>query len=160
MKTRTGLLILFVLSTAVLTGCLGTRSIPEPSPTNPVLLVDYQRTGGIGGMDDRIVIFDNGAAVIRSHSASREITLNRTSIGEIAGAFDKAQFDRLEGNYTTARDGADLIHYSITYRGKTVITEDTAVPSPLEPVIVELNRILDTGLEAGSLDLPLPRFSS
>lgn len=160
MKTRTGLFIVLVLVTAVLTGCLGSRAIPEPSPANPVLLVDYQRAGGIAGVDDRLVVFDNGAAVIRSHAASREVTFNRTSLGEIALVFDAAQFERLEGNYTSARGGADLMHYSITYRGKTVVTEDTAIPPSLEPVIGELNRILETGPEAGSLDLSLPRFSS
>lgn len=159
MNTGTGLFIILVLTAAVLTGCLGTKTVPEPSPTNPSLLLDYQRTGGIAGVDDRIVVFDNGAGVIRSRTISREIMLNQSDLRQIAAVFDKGGFEKLDGNYTSARGGMDLMHYSISFRGKTVITEDTAVPVSLEPVIAEMNRILDAGLEGGSLDLSLPRFT-
>ena len=48
------------------------------------------------------------------------------------------------------------MQYSISYQGKTVNTEDTAIPPALEPVIKEMNRILSTGLNSGQGDLSLP----
>jgi hypothetical protein len=45
-------------------GCLGSKTVPVTPATPPAVLVDYQRTGGIAGINDRLVIFDNGAAVI------------------------------------------------------------------------------------------------
>jgi hypothetical protein len=45
--------------------------------------------------------------------------------------------------------------YSITWHGKTVITEDTAIPPALMPVIQDMNRILGSArspdLMSGSL---------
>lgn len=137
----------------VLTGCLGVNA-PLTRPAAPALFVDYQRSGGIAGVNDRLVIFDNGDALVSGRTTSREITLNESELGRIAAIFDAAQFAELEGNYTSRR-GADLMQYSITYQGKTVNTEDTAVPAPLEPVIAEMNSILNTGLNTGQA---FPRF--
>ena len=70
--------------------------------TPPAILVDYHRVGGIAGFDDRLVIFDNGAAVISSGPVNREIKLNQTDIDRITSVFTAAQFSQLEGNYTAA----------------------------------------------------------
>ena len=125
---------------------------------NPTLFVDYQRSGGIAGMNDRLVIFDNGVGLVSSRTTSREILLNQSDLEQISTVFKAAQFAALEGNYTSPRGGADFMQYSISYQGKTVNTEDTAIPPALEPVIKELNHILSTGLNSGQGDLSLPRI--
>jgi hypothetical protein len=149
-----------VVTAAVLTGCLGTKTLPVPDPAEPTLFVDYQRTGGIAGMNDRLVIFDNGAGLVSGRTTSREIQLNKSDLEQISSVFTRARFMELEGNYTSLRGGADFMQYSIRYQGRTVNTEDTAIPPALEPVIEELNRILSTGLSSGQGDLSLPRFGS
>ena len=106
--------------------------------------MDYQRSGGIAGVNDRLVIFDNGVTLVSSRTTSREILLNQSDLEQISTVFDAAQFPALEGNYTSRRGGADFMQYSISYQGKTVNTEDTAIPPALEPVIREMNRILST----------------
>jgi hypothetical protein len=159
MKTGTGLFVILVLTAGFLSGCLGTNTIPEPTPENPGLLVDYQRMGGIAGVDDRLVIFDNGNGLVQSRTTSREILVNRSDLERIATVFNESRFSKLDGNYTSARGGVDLLRYSIKYRGRTVVTEDTAMPSSLEPVIREMNRILDNGLGGNQGDLSLPRFA-
>jgi|GEM_PF-3664422 len=63
----------------------------------------------------------------------------------------------LEGNYTARPSGADLIHYSITYRRKTVNAEDSAIPPSLQTVIDELNRVIRTG---GALERPSRPFAN
>jgi hypothetical protein len=160
MRTWAGICAVLVVTAIVLTGCLGTKTLPVPDPAEPKLFVDYQRTGGIAGMNDRLVIFDNGIALVSSRSTSREIQLNQSDLEQISTVFTAAQFTALEGNYTSLRGGADFMQYSISYRGKTVNTEDTAIPPDLEPVIKELNRILSTGLSSGQGDLSLPRIGS
>jgi hypothetical protein len=126
-------------------GCLGTRTAPVTPTSPPAILVDYHRTDGIAGFNDRLVVFDNGAAVISSGIVTREIMLNKSDLDRISSVFTNAQFSMLEGNYTASRASADLIHYSISYHSKTVNTVDTATPPSLQPVIDELNRLMRTG---------------
>ncbi|OPX61963.1 MULTISPECIES: hypothetical protein [unclassified Methanoregula] len=158
MRVATALCAILVITATALTGCLGTKTIPEPSPLNPTLLIDYQRSGGIADIDDRLVVFDNGAAIVHSRSISREITLNQSDLQSVIAIFNESRFVSLEGNFTSARGGADLLRYRISYRNKTVITEDTAIPSTLEPVIRELDRYLENGLE-NPIDLPRYRLT-
>jgi len=160
MRTWTCICAMLVVAMLVLTGCLGVKTPPVSRPAAPALFVDYQRTGGIAGVNDRLVIFDNGITLVSSRTTSREILLNQSDLEQISTIFDAAQFSILEGNYTSRSGGADLMQYSIRYQGRIVNTEDTAVPSPLEPVIKEMNRILSNGLNSGQAELPLPRIAS
>lgn len=157
MRAAAGLCAALVIIAAVLSGCTGTKTLPVRNPEEPALLVDYQRSGGIAGLDDRLVIFDNGITLVSGRTTSRELLLSRADIDRISAVFDAAQFSALEGNYTSGRGGADLMQYSIWYRGRTVNTEDTAVPDALEPVIEELNRVLSSPASSQG-DLQLPRI--
>lgn len=132
-----------LLAAVAISGCLGVKTPSVSNPKPPAVFVDYQRTGGIAGFDDRIVIFDNGVAVISRKTISKEIALNKSELERITGIFNDAQFSMLQGNYTARLGAADYYHYIISYHGKTVIAEDSAIPPSLQPVIAELNRFLD-----------------
>ena len=160
MRTWTGICAVLVVTAVVFTGCLGGKTPAVTDPANPTLFVDYQRTGGIAGVNDRLVIFDNGAGLVSSRTTSSEIQFNQSDLEQISSIFEAAQFKALEGNYTSLRGGADLIQYSVWYQGKTVITEDTAIPPSLEPVMNEMDRILDAGLNSGRADLLIPGMIS
>jgi hypothetical protein len=134
--------IFFIIAAVMATGCLGSKTTPEPNPKVPEVLVDYYRTGGIAGFNDRLVIFDNGIALVSSKTTNSEVDLNQTDIDNIIILFNQAQFYQLEGNYSARPGSVDLIKYSISYENKTVNTEDTAIPPSLKPVIAELNRIV------------------
>ena len=123
-------------------GCIGARIPPVSRPPAPAIFLDYHRSGGSAGFDDRLVVFDNGAAVAATKKASREIVLNTTEIEHISELFNRAQFPMLQTNYPASRGSADLIQYSVSYHGKTVTTEDSAIPPALQPVIDEMNRIV------------------
>ena len=151
---------MLVVAAIVLAGCLGMKTPPVPDHAAPILFVDYQRTGGVAGVDDRLVIFDNGVTLVKSRTATREILLNQSDLEQISAVFDAGQFAMLEGNYTSRRGGADLLQYSIRYQGKTVITEDTAIPPSLEPVIREMDHIISSNLNSGQVDSPLPKIPS
>ncbi len=158
MRRLTWICAVLVVTAALFTGCLATKTLPTPNPANPTLFVDYQRTGGIAGVNDRLVIFDNGVGLVQSRSTSREILLNKSELEQISAVFDDAQFTKLEGNFTSPRGGADFMQYSIRYQGMTVNTEDTAIPPGLAPVIKEMDDILSSGLSSGQGDLTLPRI--
>ena len=134
--------VLFLIAAVMVSGCLGSRTPPVSRPTVPSVLVDYYRSGGIAGIQDRLVIFDNGVAVVSGRTGNHEIELNQTDVNQIILLFDQGHFQSLEGNYSGRKGSADLIRYTITYHGKTVSAEDTAIPPPLQPVIDELNRII------------------
>jgi hypothetical protein len=106
------------------------------------VLVDYYRTGDIAGFDDRLVIFDNGVAVVSSKTINQEIEISQTDIDRIVTLFNQSEFSMLEGNYSSRPGSADLIKYTISYHNKTVTAEDSVIPPSLQPVIDELNRIL------------------
>lgn len=124
------------------TGCIGVKTPPVTRPPAPAILVDYYRTGGTGGFDDRLVIFDNGAAIVSTKTGSREIVLNTTDIEKISNLFTEGQFSMLQANYPSPRGSNDLVKYSISYHSKTVTTEDSAVPPSLVSLIDEMNRIV------------------
>jgi len=130
-------------------GCLGSRTPPVTRPTVPAILVDYSRTGGIAGIQDRLVIFDNGVAVVSGRTVNQEIELNRTDIDRIILLFDQGHFSMLGGNYSGRPGSADLIKYTISYRNTTVSAEDTAIPPALQPVIDELNRVISMSAARG-----------
>jgi hypothetical protein len=134
--------IFFIIAAVMVSGCLGSKTTPEPNPKVPEVLVDYSRSGGIVGFNDRLVIFDNGIALVSSKTTNSEVNLNQTDIDNINILFNQAQFSQLEGNYSARAGSVDLIKYSISYENKTVNTEDTAIPPLLKPVITELNRIV------------------
>jgi len=136
--------VLVLIVAVMASGCLGTRTPAGSSQAPPAVMLDYHRTGGIAGFDDRLVIFDNGAAIISTRSVSREFQVDPSELSKLNRLFGQAQFDTLEGNYTS-RGGADLMHYGITYNNRTVNTEDTATPSSLQPVIAEMNALIAAG---------------
>src|SRR5208337_330400 len=147
-------LVVFLLVVVAAAGCLGVRTLPVAKPTPPAVMLDYHRVGGIAGLDDRLVIFDNGAAVFSSRTLSRELLLNQTDLNRISALFSEAQYSMLEGNYTSWQGGADFIHYTVMYHGKTVNTEDSAVPPSLQPILDEMNRIISEASKTEAADEP------
>ncbi|MDD4136481.1 MAG: hypothetical protein PHT99_01120, partial [Methanoregula sp.] len=89
--------VIVLLVTVMASGCLGTRTSAGASQAPPVVMLDYHRTGGIAGVDDRLVIFDNGAAMISTKSVSREFLVNQSELLKLNNLFGQAQFDSLEG---------------------------------------------------------------
>jgi hypothetical protein len=128
----------------VTAGCIGVKTPPISRPPAPALFIDYYRTGGIAGLNDRLVIFDNGVTVVSTKTSSKEMVLNTSDIDRITNIFTQAQFSILQENYPAPHEGADLIKYSINYHGKTVTTEESAIPPSLLPVIDELNSYIKT----------------
>lgn len=137
------LLIIVVVILAV-SGCIG-REVPAgPGQAPPALLIDYHRTGGFAGVDDHLLLFDNGAGLVSTRSITREFQVNSSELHRLDQIFRQAGFDSLQDTYTSPGGGADFISYRITFGNKTVVTEDTVIPFTLQPVIRELNAIISS----------------
>ena len=125
-------------------GCLGTRILPVNKTEPPTVFVDYSRTGGIAGASDRLVIFDNGVAVVSGPSARTEVSLNSTDMALLSVLFNESEFSQLQTNYSAPRNTADLMTYTISYHGKTVTAAQTDIPPSLKTVIDELDQIIQS----------------
>jgi hypothetical protein len=112
-------------------------------PTSASVFLEYQRSGGFAGLDDRLLITPNGNATLTRHSQRTEFVVTRAALDQLQTLLEQAGFARLSGEYLPARTGADLLEYMISYQGHTVRTKDTAVPEALQPVLEALNRVIE-----------------
>jgi len=143
--------VLCILVTVLSAGCLGEKAPAASGTAAPGVVLNYHRTGGIAGVDDRLVIFDNGYAVLSTRSSTQNFQVSKAELARILRLFESADFKSLEGNYTSRHMGADLMQYRITYFDKTIITEDSVIPDSLQPIITELNTIISSGRSPDSL---------
>ena len=143
-KTWTILYACIILAAVLLSGCIGQKTQTEVQPEPPAVFVAYERTGGVAGLDDRLVIFDNGAGVLMSRSGSTEISLSKLDMARINALFSEAQFSMLQTNYPASHTNADMVKYSVSYHGKTVTVQDSAIPPSFQPVLNELDRFVNS----------------
>lgn len=107
-------------------------------------IIEYRRIGGFIGLDDYLKIETNRkATVVRKKGASFETVLDQQRYEQVLQQLDEAKFTDLDKEYLPANLCCDLTEYLITYKGKTVRTMDTAVPSGLQPVLRTLNGIVE-----------------
>jgi hypothetical protein len=139
-----GIILIILLGFIVGTGCIQDSEKPVTPAPGPAVLLDYHRTGGIGGFDDHLVIFENGATVISTRSGNGYAVLKKSELEEIRALFARAGFSSLNESFPAPSPGADYFSYQITYQGRTVTTEDTGIPAALDPVITALNDIVAT----------------
>jgi hypothetical protein len=133
---------LFVVVLVWMAGCTDQpvkNTTPEPGPA---ILVDYSRTGGIGGFDDHLVIFENGAAVYSGQRGRGAFIVSPNTMDNLKDSFYSIGFTRMNASYPAPSPGADYFTYTITYHNYTVMAEDTGVPLALQPAINNLNDII------------------
>lgn len=135
MKNQGLLITVAILLTGWLAGCTTALS--------PEARIEYRRSGGLAGMDDLLAVQESGEAVLTRRSARYEFILDGAEVGRMDALFDQAAFSQLRGEYLPSRQGNDLIEYVVTYKGHRVRTMDGAVPAALQPILQELNQIVE-----------------
>lgn len=105
-------------------------------------LVEYRRSGGIAGRDDRLVIHADGTARLYRRGVATDFTVAGDTLAELRSLLQAIGFDRLRAEYLPARAGADLFEYVVVYGERRVRTMDTAVPPELAPLIQLLNGLV------------------
>ena len=95
MKKMIAAFTIFILAIVLTGGCLGIKAPLVSRPEAPAILIDYQRTGGIANLNDRLVIFTNGAGLISGKNVNREISFNQTDLKRIDEIFLNAHFSSM-----------------------------------------------------------------
>lgn len=122
----------------LLIGCMNTSS-PES-----LSFIEYHRSGGFGGLDDHLIIHDDGTAVLTRKRARSTFTLDEAAMDELHTLLGATTFHTLRETYLPSRESADLFDYVITHDNHTVRTKDTAVPETLLPLLERLDQIIAT----------------
>ncbi len=115
-------------------GCGGTASQVSTA------LIEYQRSGGIRGTDDRLVVNSDGTAALTRNGRGSTITVDSGVMNRLRRRLGGIDFGSLRSD--TARGGGDMYQYVIKYQGHTVRANDASLPPALHPVIELLDRIL------------------
>jgi hypothetical protein len=135
-------LFLPLIALVGVSGCME-QPVKNTTPVpGPALIVEYYRTGGIAGVEDHLVIFENGAVVYSGRQGRGGFILNRSEVDGIKDLFQRAEFSRMNGTYPPKDAGADYFNYIVYYQNHTVRATDTGVPSGLEPIILRLNDVV------------------
>jgi hypothetical protein len=137
---------------------------PIPGSESDTLLV-VKITGGIAGVNGRVVIQQSGLSVstdLFQSGAMSRVHLAAKEIEDLNSLMLDNDFFQLEDRYVN-KEVADAFFYEISFtagkRNKTVITDYFGAPDDLQKIVdglnVLINRILDNGLSVLITDLPL-----
>jgi hypothetical protein len=116
--------------------------IEKPSVKSDDIMLEYYRTGGIAGLDDHLLIREDGKAILTRKINQFEFTLSTDAINQLNNLCEQASFSELSHQYFPKNKGSDLFEYRIIYHGYSVKTMDGAIPKSLQPIINELNQII------------------
>ena len=135
--TRPPLAVLATLFSLLVVGCAD-DSVSQES----TVLIQYQRSGGIRGIDQRLAIDGDGRATLTIDGDTSTITIDANVMSRLRRSIQDAEFAKLEGEYLPERPGADMYEYTITYQGHTVRAKETALPQSLRPIVGLLDAVL------------------
>jgi len=105
-------------------------------------LVEFWRTGGFAGMDDHLVIFDDGSATLSRKEYTKSLSLGESALEDLVSLFEQSGFMNLASQYPAPPGSADLFIYQISWQGKMVVVEDTAIPEDLQELIDVLTSLV------------------
>jgi hypothetical protein len=123
-----------VTSTPTTPGARMTEGISQP-----VVLV---RSGGIGGVQDRVQVRPDGTVTVTSKGgATVTRQLSEAQLAAVVQAVQKADLDLL-GTGAPTPSRSDELYYTITAEGRTYRTTETQAPAAVRPLLDELGSLL------------------
>ena len=115
----------------------GCASMSSQAPA----LVEFHRSGGIAGFDDRLVIRADGSAELSRRQTAVDVTLAPDTLERLRTLLGEIPVEKLRAEYVPPRGGADLFEYTLSFRGKSIRCVDTAIPAELQPLVQLLNGV-------------------
>ena len=107
--------------------------------TQESALIEYRRSGGITGREDRLVVRADGTAELSRRGTAVDFTVGEDTLARLRSMVQRIAFDSLRDEYLPPRPGADLYEYVLVYGNRRIRTMDTAVPPELQPLIQVLS---------------------
>jgi hypothetical protein len=104
----------------------------------------FTRTGGFAGFDDRLEIGTDGVIYCKptiAHAFKKTLTAEETAA--LARLLDESDLFTTDQMFTS--EGADLITYTIRYKGFTVRADEDQIPPQLSKVLDRLLQLLNEG---------------
>ena len=106
------------------------------------VLVEFHRSGGIAGVDEHLVVRSDGTAQLtRDRRAAAPVQVATDAMVRLRATLADIDFGRFDKEYLSQR-GADLFQYEVVYQGRSVRTDDMAMPPSLVPLIDQLAAIV------------------
>lgn len=105
--------------------------------------VSYERGGGIAGRRDRLIVQPDGSASLTTREETRAIKLSAAELNALADKLEQTDLASLPAKSTSPRPIPDAFGYRVTYEGKTVDTDQEAMPEELSPLVSELTGLVD-----------------
>lgn len=133
----------------VLAGTTATSDSPDETSSKPPasaagVVVRFVQTGGIAGIDVRLVVREDRRATVTARgAATRRHQLRAATLTGLRRTLDAAELDR--PSEPTRSGCADCFEYTITYRGQRVSFDQVSVPPRMRVALRELRRIAAGG---------------
>jgi hypothetical protein len=106
--------------------------------SQPVVLV---RTGGIGGLKDRLELRPDGTyTVVRKGSAPVTRQMSEGQLAAIVNALQQADLSAASNQSATSAQ-SDQFTYMLKAQGTTLTTTETTAPQSVRPLLDELNTL-------------------
>ncbi len=103
--------------------------------TQATTLIEFQRSGGIAGREDRVVVMSDGTAQLSRRGVAADFRVAPDTLTELRALIERVDFRAMRDEYLPTRRGADLYEYVLTCKGRSIRTMDTAVPAELQPLV-------------------------
>lgn len=103
--------------------------------TQATPLIEYRRSGGIAGREDRVVVLTDGTLQLSRRGAVSDSKVGEDTLSQLRDLIHRIDFRGMRDEYLPARQGADLFTYEVIYQERHIRTMDTAVPPELQPLI-------------------------
>lgn len=134
------IILLFLLNSCQSSSTLQSESSVQTMPTDG--LIYYQRVGGIAGLDDQLVVLQDGTLTLRRRGKGIERKIEPQQLQDLQTLLNEIAWESLQQSYLPAKQGADYLAYTIRYSTYTIKTVDTATPNELQPLLSLLNEII------------------
>jgi hypothetical protein len=105
--------------------------------------VTYERGGGIAGRRDRLIIQPDGSASLTTNNGTHALKLSAAELKSLADKLEQTDLTALPTRSTSSPPVADAFAYRVVYEGKTVDTDQEAMPEELSPLVSELAGLVD-----------------
>jgi hypothetical protein len=135
-----GLIVLLLVGCGDEGGGAGGDAGDRPSLKGPVT---YERGGGIAGRRDRLIVQPDGSASVSSYGETRTAKLSSAELEGLADKLDQTDLKALPTKSTSPTPVADAFAYRVVYDGKTVDTDQEAMPDELRGLVAELGGLVD-----------------